>query len=449
MTDVDAGSRSGGNRLARLSDFFLRLTSHAAFGGVVTLLVVLAGAAASLFTDGIRKQWSIFPSPDSTLGGTIFWILVALSVVLIVVNQRSLLLRDEQSQEKLSDSIKRLEQSQGSLSGSIGQLDNAVKRLNTLPSEGFLASFQDAYYESFRLATNVVIDESSTVAQIEHAIRNVLFAIADVAKDFDGARKDTVYSANIMLYRELGAPPFDPMARDLIPVPNGSKEYSGLLEAVASLSASTNNGGPGVVDRSLTPITLPVPVDASSCFDHQLCVSKTPVIPGAPASFVTGQFQSFCDIESFVSHLRNETTLDLRYIETIRKYFTEGDGKGIKSFASMPIVTLVESEDAPPLDEVDTTAVDGVAKTGISGQDGVSREDAATLDAGKVSSEGMLGVLNLHSQERGLLADNGNVLFAPLMGPFTCLLALLLLTLKGAKESESKKCSSASMEGIE
>lgn len=375
------------------------------FAAVVTLLAVLAGAAASLFTEGIRAHGGIaIPDAESGWGAFAFWTLTGIAMLAVVANQRILSDKSEHQRAALSESL--------------AQLDSAVRRLNTLPNEGFLPSFQDSFGEAFALAVMAIAEPKVTPAQVEAAIRAVLAALTDTAKDFDGAAQNTVYSAHVLLFRPRGEAPQTSDALGLPQVTPNHSEYSGALEVIVELS--TTSRSPGDIDTGLSCIHLPIPTDGADYFDVATGRMKSRLIPGAPSAFVKGTFDAFTTIDDFMLRLR-ESSIDRVHVGTIQQYYTQGAGRGVRSFATIPIMDL--------------TAI---------GQE----SDEADVGASARS----LAVLSLQSEKEGLLADNGATLFAPLAGPFLNVLAILLLRRQEvsptSRLSSSSPCPSSPAFGV-
>ncbi|MBB3196427.1 hypothetical protein [Roseateles terrae] len=351
-----------------------------AFAAVVTLLVVMAGAAASLFTEGIRSH-SPMPIPDGTsaLGAWLFWSLSIVAVGALLVNQ--VILRRTSLQERAD------------LDNSLKKLDTAVRRLNTLPNEAFLPSFQDSYGEAFAVAVLAIASPEVRAAQVDAAIRAVLAALADTARDFDGGEDDAVYRAHLMLFRPREMRSLVSDSLGLPTISSQHLEYAGALETVVELSTSLT--ARGEIDAALVTIHLPIPAEGMDYFDADLGRTRSSLIPGAATSYVKGTFDSFATIDDFLARLK-ESSLDRTHVGTIQRYFVEGTGRSIRSFATLPVMDLTLS--------------------GVGSDEGASGRAAHPL-----------AVLVLQSSAIGLLADNGATLFAPLAGPFLNLLAMLLL----------------------
>lgn len=350
---------------------FERLTTAAGFSVVVTLLVVLAGAGASLFTEGIRNNaLNLIPAADSGSGAVIFWLMLFITLILVFANQRGVLKKTSREQEHMSSSL--------------AKLDSAVKRLNTLPSEQFLPSFHDSFREALAMTLLVLDDDDACVEDIEKAIRGVLGAIAESARDFDGVGSAVNYGANVMLFRSRDEPSTLSSRWSLVDVGPSHAEYLGVLELYKVLSTCT--ASPGEPDARTPEISLPVPSEVEEYYDEANARMSSVLLPGAPAAFMKRSFESYSSRGAFLKSLL-ATGVDRAQVRRLRDYFESGAGKSIESFASIAIVgpKLAKDEEPEPV-----------------------------------------GVLNIHSERAGLMEDNGAVLFGPLVGPFIALLAILI-----------------------
>jgi hypothetical protein len=320
------------------------------------------------------------PEDTSALGAWLFWMLSIVAVGALLANQ--VILRRTSLQER-SD-----------LDQSLKKLDTAVKRLNTLPNEAFLPSFQDSYGEAFAVAVLTIASPEVLKAQVDAAIRAVLAALADTARDFDGGKNDAVYRAHLMLFRPREMRSLVSDSLGLPTISSQHLEYAGALETVVELSTSLTARGD--IDAALVTIHLPIPAEGMDYFDADLGRTRSSLVPGAATSYVKGTFDSFATIDDFLARLK-ESSLDRTHVGAIQRHFVEGPGRDIKSFATLPVMDLTLS--------------------------GVESEEEAI---GRTAAR-PLAVLVLQSSAIGLLADNGATLFAPLAGPFLNLLAMLLI----------------------
>jgi hypothetical protein len=270
-------------------------------------------------------------------------------------------------------------------------LETAVKRLNTVPSEIFLPTYSRCWKQAAGITFACIAAKGRgelTRSGVEEAIRAVQAAILESAKDFDNADGGSDYSANIMLWRNHGKEIENNTALSVVQVAPLDPMIAGVLELIPALSVVVKGreGNPKLpesFDTLTRPILLPIPEGPSNFLDDE-GVEKLVLLPGAPFAFATGRCTVFPSMQEFLEILRNGTTLDERVKRRVTQYFTEGEGKHVRSFASFAILS------------------------------------------GRTAGELPLGVLNLHSSRPGILEDNGETLFAPVLAPFLSLLAVLL-----------------------
>jgi hypothetical protein len=265
-----------------------------------------------------------------------------------------------------------------------GALRSMVRRLQTLPPSGFLDSFRDAFRVAGRQTLLVALNPTSSLSQVDHAIRNVLGAIVEVARDFDEQNSAT-YGANLMLWRRAGTPFENPSPMHLVPYSPQDPSVRGYLELVVSLSTTTAlENSQYSHDTQIAPIVVPVAIASEKVLDAK-GHARDPVLPGAPQAFLRGDFVVFESVEAYVGWLDENSSRGLETVNPLKEYFVNGAGKHVKSFGSRPIVS------------VNPTV-------------------------------GPIAVLNIHSDRDNLLQDSGQTLFAPLIEPFCFLLATLIET---------------------
>lgn len=338
--------------------------SHPFFGAGTAFAAVLAGGCASLFTtDIVLDLKTLVPEAYLSYGGAVFWGALILAFVLFWMNQAAISSRANRAKV---------------------ELDLAVRRLNTLPSETFLPNYQK-YWKEVSALTMACLSAGGrgelSVKDVEDSIKSVLLGILEAAKDYDGVNNRVSYAANVMFWRDNGIGLENPNAIDLAEMGKDEREFAGLLELVPSLSIVSpwSEGG----DTKTDSIVLPVPKVREN-FVSDSGAELLVLLPGAPHTFVTGDRSIFPTVQKFVDVLKNGTTLDARVTRRMADYFVKGNGKHIRSFASFAILTVPSEGELP------------------------------------------IGVLNIHSESVGLLEDNGDTLFSPLLEPFLTMLAVLL-----------------------
>jgi len=293
------------------------------------------------------------------------------------------------------------------------KLDAMVSRLQTLPADNFLPKYRECYRLASFLTFSTMLSDNRTIEQLEAAVRVVLNGILATAKEFDMAWGDATYSANIMLWRpnneKLGIIletekhvqiinylPSDLTLAHAYPNLAGVIELIPVLSAVVGINISTEENER---DKSCKSVIMPIPKNFQPASDVD-SRQKYSMLPGAPWAFCWRVLALFSDIPSLEKMLESSTSIDTHLKNQMKEYFRSGDGKDIGSFASIPIL-------------------------------------APTPNAG-TSDNPPLGVLNINSNKKNILKDNGQTLFVPLLEPFLILLATLIVERTGMLENERK-----------
>lgn len=322
-----------------------------------------AGVIASIHPDAVRNSVPLFMGGKFTWMGSIFWALVIVSSVCFALGQWS--------------------QSRGR-----AKTRRMVARLGTLPPGGFLASYREMYNVAADQAILVLLNPESTFSQNETAIRNVLGAIAEIAKDFDEA-DGAVYGANVMLFREINEPFESNAPEHLTTYVPCSPDVDGYLELISSLSTTTSHKSKGYsADKDVRPLVIPVP-KAKGKIRDKTGHSRDPVLPGAAQAYARGEMVVFSSIDSYVSWIDANSAQDLATNGKLKSYFETGAGKEIRSFCAQPI-----------------------------------------MYADNTGARRPFAVLNVHSDDEHLLENSGPSLFSPLIEPFCVLVATLLIQRK-------------------
>jgi hypothetical protein len=347
------------------------VSSHPYFGAFTAIVTVLAGGLASFFTDSIKEShWPFFMGPISW-GATGFWFAVGLAGACLGAGQWA--------QTQKSDRAAR-------------KLESMVAKLETLPTGGFLPEWKETCRIALQDCCLSLMNPLGKIAEHEQRIRNILGSIAIIAQQYDKAN-GIEYAASVMLWRECDAKFHVKLecSQPVIVAPwfQGDERVRGILELIPNLSTSYTNTSTGAFsnDPKAVPLVLPVPQDTSVVYDQTNKV-RTPVLPGATWAFVHTAFAQFPDVSEFARWIDEETSIDAHAAKKMKDYFRESEGKHIQSFGSVPILVK-----------------------GFSGTPHTQH----------------VGVLNLHSVATGLLADNGQTLFVPLLEPFLVVLSVLLL----------------------
>ena len=349
------------NVARRLEEFLLKPF----IGGFAAVLTVMAGAFASFFQRDIETHIIPWPLADWSL---ISWKATAFWASVFAVG---FLLGGTQWAQSRQARRSRLE------------LDGAIRRIESLPPENFLAEYQELLR---RAASSVMVglDPELGLETTDKAIRNVLNAVIGVVRAYDSAPPSAAYAANVMLYRkDRSQEARNPVG--FVTQAEGHPDYDGLLELIRALSTSDAEPGFGP-DQRVPELIVPVPRNIAPVRGKEM-VELHPVLPGAAWAFVHREFAGFDTIEKLDQWLDRRCSARAEDKEKIRAYFREGGaGAHIQSFASMPLLALGQAgEGARPL-----------------------------------------GVLNLHSEQPGMAAERGGDRLSPLMEPFRMMLSILL-----------------------
>lgn len=290
------------NLPSRLKEVFHRFQAgreallRSASGAVLlTILVTLIGLVGGLYATTLRSHypWCLIEgkaciTEPTTVGYVIaFYLSLLLFGLLFYLRERTISAHAEQREKELLSAIR------------------------TMPPADVMHSFQVAY----KLFLSRV-EESDLVAcngygnleVIDEGIRNGLDAMTLLAAEFQrvpGAR----YAANIMLFRSI----LDINEEDYPEAVNRLGFFldgysldglDGILDLMPELSASTDNEEDTFdPDPSLKPIALPVPSDIKSKNNGQ-----KRYLPGAPTALIEGRY------------LVNDTLLILNSYDELKDY---------------------------------------------------------------------------------------------------------------------------------
>jgi|GEM_PF-2051391 len=343
--------------------------SRAYFGAITAVISVLAGVWASIFTDDIKSSVLLFPFLTSSLNwsATSFWILVFLAGLCFGIAQWA----------------------QARKSGrATGKLEAMVAKLETLPTGNFLPNWQESCRISLFGVFYSVLNKSQTISGVEEVIIMVLDSIIQTAQQFDKVWDNTEYAASIMIWRPVDKNHWVKLetANPTVTIPwfQGDQRAIGVLELIPSLSTTALPGASTLKpDARCVNLVMPVPALKNPVIVKNKEMS--PILPGAVWAFCREEMAQFTDVSKYVEWLEKQTSIDPHSAKAMTDYFHTGKGQHIKSFCSLPIILPHSSPNIP------------------------------------------IAVLNIHSTDVGLLAENGQTLFAPLLEPFLNMLSILLV----------------------
>lgn len=359
-------------------------------GGLTAVVTILAGAASSFFGDEIQQTFLVVWTPSTAVAwkATAFWLLVACAGLLLGGSQWA------RSQSAL--------RSRREVDAQVGRLEAAIRRIETLPPEQFLTDHQTILRKAGR-STLVTLAPPVTVALIESAIRNILGCIIQLARQYDGARMQSTYAANLMLYRPYGGVIAVDAHRPFDSTPDSRPTDGPVLELVRALS-TTSAMKRFEPDSEVAPLVLRIPQKIEPTKDKDMH-ERHPVLPGAPWAFVHNEYVGFPTISELDGWLERNSSESTEVIESVRTYFRTGAGARIRSFACMPIQGLGGPTDLP------------------------------------------LAVLNIHSDDSGILQEQGGARFSPLSEPFRMLLSILIVSRETAESKQGAQHGKASENG--
>ncbi len=351
----------------RLETFFL----NPLMGGITGVLAVMAGAIASFYTDEIKANLSIWflTHTDISKNATMFWVAVFLTGISLSGATWAQRRASNRERSVLQDET--------------ASLKDAISRIESLPPEGFLGNYQKLLNRATRSVV-AVLSSKRDKGDIEQALRNILGAILELARDYDRVlNANAIYYANIMLYFPKGKTGENPWFKFDGAGP-AHPDNEGYLQLIQEFSTSSKQDGFSKDDR-IMPLAINIPIKIEPIVIDG-GKTKHPVLPGATWAFVYGEFTAFSTIQLLENWLNERCSAAESIKEKAKSYFRSGKGKHIKSFVSMPLLDLSGSDE----------------------------------------TRYCYGVLNIHSDHEGLLKEKGGDRFSPLMEPFRQLMFILL-----------------------
>jgi hypothetical protein len=147
------------------------------FATIANVLGVFAGLLGALYTDDIRSAFPFALGPYSgiSIHAVIFWSAFSVFALTFLSREWSIDKQREAAQEQLEETIR------------------------TMPPRDFVVEFAKFYSQSHKAVQALDAATAATEAEVQAAIRVILYSIAQLARRFDAAQQYT-YSANIMMY---------------------------------------------------------------------------------------------------------------------------------------------------------------------------------------------------------------------------------------------------------
>jgi hypothetical protein len=346
--------------------FLIRVAGAPWYSALVTFLSFIAALLGSIYTAEIKSAFPFYWGGGHVLWPVVaFWLLGIAAALMFWSGQHASNKQRAEAEERL---IARTE-----------ELGNLVR---TLPPADFLAVFSDLYEGCSRIYHKLLEahEDAAGGPELASSIRYVLFSLLNLLRRYEAGTADTVYAANIMLYRPMSR--LTAAAREQIrertkflPAETDFSSLRGVLDVVTDLSTTTRTEAE--VDASLSHIALPVPVQTRTEDG-----SRWRVLPGAPLAFCEAQIFLYHNPGKLSDWCREHGDFQPSVIQMMDEYFQRDPGRSIGSFVSIPLPS-----------------------------------DSAELHLNQI------GVLNIHCNKPGLLEQRepGKYLW-PLIVPFRTIL---------------------------
>jgi len=361
------------------SEWIEGATAHWWFAGLTAAVGAFAGLLGSVYSTDIKNAFPFIFDDGPIIWVAIgFWSALALFGVMVGLNFRGQALATTRQVDRLQEETQVLE-----------------RLVRTLPPENFLERFQTAFEQAYASKRRANGSEA-TSEELLSAIQTNVGAIAFLARVFAGDHDDALFAANLMLYSpisEFGDVELANLSGKIRFLGEQNldlrKALSGLLildpETAMVVSAKTKGH-----DATMIELVLPVPATPRRAYGK-----LSGVLPGAPEAFVNPDgLSAYLDTETLASYCRDNGLFHPCVADELDAYFGNPPGNEVKSFFSLSI--------------------------------------PSPNDINRGSSCGPIGVLNVHSNKKGLLGDKDIALFLPLVRPFILDIAGLLVDRKAA-----------------
>lgn len=294
--------------------FFIKLFLLPFFGGFATVAGICAGYLGSLYVNEISNSlfqlyhpaWFGWEGGAFDWRSTLFWAFCAISGL----SFSGTFWAQAKTGSETNEAIK-----------------SSLKRLMTLPPEGFLVNYADSLMTSNEI--NRVMPTTMPLAQLEKAVRVQLSSICNVCSNFDANGRRTRFAANVMSFMESGNSSFISQQSTLqtetrcLEAGVSIANIRGVLRLQVNLSAAE---GSTAVDTNLSPMCLPIPKDTGSTF----------YIPGAPLAFAKGKTQVYRSQEDLIDLVDANRQFSLTVLNDL-KAVLEAQSGSVHSLICIPL----------------------------------------------------------------------------------------------------------------
>jgi hypothetical protein len=317
------------NRLTSIPPWLLKVRSvvaSAAYGTVTTVLAVIAGLLGSVYQSDVANAFPLVwsgPWEGWSIRALAFWASVVVFAGMFFLRQRS----DDNARSVLAKAAAAAEENTRRIEGLV----------QTLPPRAFQTQLAEMFVTVHAALDNVVVRSvrSFVVAEdLISVIRSLLHSVASLAALYDGQpmtdRGAALYSANVMLFVPRGteSSPFPAGLRLLFqPEEYDERRLKGVLVLRQDLSSTSVEP---VIDSAVPAIALPVPEVAERD-------GRWIALPGAPRAFLLGEADGYADTDTITDWAERKGNFPPSVRDALRRYFSEGEGRGIRSFISRPI----------------------------------------------------------------------------------------------------------------
>ena len=356
---------------------------------VYTLLLIVSGTILALWPDTIRPSVPV-DSQLLSLLPAVLWTVVVLTVVLFFWKEHW---RDKHTQDLQ-------QQAESARDEYEKELKKHLADLKTMPPKTFLLSAKEAFEASY-ISCREVLDHGDTepdkLERLERGIRQVLRSILFLASEFEpDFGLYSHFATNVMLFHSVDdlSEAEQKLLEDRLVFCDESTTIARLgavLDLRTQMSTTIKASVEGEPDETLVRgFALPIPRTGHSG-------TKTRIIPGAPAAAWYGNRQAMDDTRTMHEACRKHGDFTEPVLDEIKQYFDHGDGQDIRSFICIPLY----------------------------GSCAVKASDGTIED-----QDELVGVLNIHSDQTGLLSDENEPLdeYIFTIAPLAVLLVDLIRT---------------------